>query len=119
MPNLTKFQESWLRKTDSAGNQVKQWCRADNTSPHKAFCMLCCKSIQCSNSGFKQLLHHAEGKRHSDLAVARFGKTQKHLEKGAIPDHRVAVHLYTMKHLHQVHQHLHQVHQHLHQVHHM
>ena len=83
MPNLTKFQESWFRKTDSAGNQVKQWCRADNTSPHKAFCMLCCKSIQCSNSGFKQLLHHAEGKRHSDLAVARFGKTQKHLQKGA------------------------------------
>jgi hypothetical protein len=45
--------------------------------------MLCCKSIQCSNSGFKHFLHHAEGKRHSDLAVARFGKTQKHLEKGA------------------------------------
>ena len=85
MPNLTKFQESWLHKSDCAGNQLKQWCRADSTSPHKAYCMLCCKSIQCSNSGFQQLLHHAEGKKHSDLAFARFGKGQKHLEKGVTP----------------------------------
>jgi hypothetical protein len=28
MPNLTKCQEFWLHKTDSAGNQVKQWSRA-------------------------------------------------------------------------------------------
>ena len=69
MPNLTKFQQSWQNKTDKAGIQVKQWCCADKSSPYYAYCTLCCKSIQCSNTGLKQILNHAESKKHSDLAL--------------------------------------------------
>ena len=81
MPNPTKFQEAWLLKADSSGILLKEWCKADSRSPHKAYCIICCKSIQCDNSGIKQLLHHANGKKHSDIAKARFGKNQSHLSK--------------------------------------
>ncbi len=60
---------------------MKQWCHASKSSPYEAYCIFYCKSIQCSNSGLKQPLNHAESKKHSGLAVMRFGKTQRHLEK--------------------------------------
>ena len=34
--------------------------------------------MQCSNTGLKQILNHAESKKHSDLAAVQFGKSQQH-----------------------------------------
>lgn len=60
MPDrYTKFNGRWLEEIDSNGHKLKLWCRKGD-SDTKAYCFVCCKSIQCGNSGLPQLLQHAK-----------------------------------------------------------
>jgi hypothetical protein len=63
---------------DENGHELHSWCKKDSNSEYSGYCSLCCKSVQCSNNGVKQLLNHAQGMKHKELAKTRFGRGQKH-----------------------------------------
>lgn len=75
----TKFSNGWLRKEDTQGFLVGQWCKADECNT-QGFCTLCKKSFSVDNSGFKQVLAHYGGSKHQTLARARFSSTQCHFK---------------------------------------
>jgi len=64
----TKFNHSWLEKTDCNGHLLRTWCAKDSSSDFAGYCLLCKKTIQCGNNGAVQILHHAEGQKHKDIA---------------------------------------------------
>lgn len=75
----TKFNDGWLRKEDTQGFLVGQWCKADECNT-QGFCILCKKTFSVDNSGFKQVLAHSGGTKHQALARARFSSTQCHFK---------------------------------------
>ena len=75
----TKFSEGWLKKEDTQGYLIGQWCKADECET-KGFCTLCKKSFSVDNSGFKQVLAHSGGAKHQSLVKARFSSTQLHFK---------------------------------------
>ena len=64
----TKFNHSWLGKTDCNGHLLRTWCAKDSSSDFAGYCLLCKKTIQCGNNGAVQILKHAEGQKHKDIA---------------------------------------------------
>jgi hypothetical protein len=46
---------------------------------YAVFCILCLKTIHCGNAGVKQLMQHANGAKHKQVAACRFGSNQAHL----------------------------------------
>ncbi|CAM1296488.1 QTRT1 (predicted) [Pycnogonum litorale] len=71
----TKYSKSWLEKKDGNGHIVGQWLKEED-SPYSAKCTLCVRSIKCDNSGFKQILAHADRDEHKAIAHQRFSKDQ-------------------------------------------
>jgi hypothetical protein len=62
---------------------------ADKSNIYAGLCILCSKTIHCGNAGVKQLLQHAEGAKHKQVAACRFGSNQAHL---SVEGHSNATH---------------------------
>ena len=71
----TNFSPQWLNQTDGNQHTISWWCRADAKDIHAGFCILCYKKVPCGNMGLIQLLQHATGKRHKEIACTRFSKS--------------------------------------------
>lgn len=74
MPNKTSFKDEWLKKKDSDGQIIEQWCVKQ--SKYEVFCRLCKKVVRCDNRGLSQLLTHSETKLHSSFAKDVLAGTQ-------------------------------------------
>lgn len=79
MPRQTRFCEQWLEQTDANGHLLKWWCKPDKNNIYAGRCILCFKSVGCSNQGLSQILQHASCRKHTDIAVVRFSKITPHL----------------------------------------
>ena len=79
MPRQTKFAEQWLDQVDANQHTLRWWCKAAPKDIHAAFCTLCCKTVPCDNMGLIQILQHAKGKKHMEIANVRFSQQQQHL----------------------------------------
>jgi hypothetical protein len=79
MPRQTRFSEQWLNQVDSNKHQLRSWCRKDEKDIFAAHCILCFKKIPCGNMGLRQVLQHATGSKHKEIACLRFSATEKHL----------------------------------------
>ena len=75
----TKFSSGWLEQIDGNGHSLRLWCRSDDKDIYSAFRFLCYKKVPCTNMGLRQLLQHATGDKHTEIAITRFSKTVKHL----------------------------------------
>jgi len=75
----TKFGAQWLEQVDGNGHLLRLWCRADAKDIFAGYCILCFKRIPCASMGIKQILQHAAGDKHRDIARVRFSKVEKHL----------------------------------------
>jgi hypothetical protein len=64
----TRFNSDWLSTIDCNGHALSEWCGADKTSDFSALCRLYNKEIRCDNQGLQQVLRHAEGDSHKQLA---------------------------------------------------
>lgn len=73
----TKFQRHWLTSTDANGNSLSSWCKEIQHDPFKAMCIICNKAVSCDNSGKNQLLKHATGDKHKELAKTKLDANQK------------------------------------------
>ena len=80
----TQFQKSWLGKTDRNGHLIGSWLKEDST-PYTVTCTLCASSFKCDNSGFQQVMSHADGKGHKAIASQRFSKIQQHFSTSERP----------------------------------
>ena len=71
--SLASFQDDWL-----ADDVYKTWVRKVDGQPHKAYCILCRKTIDLSNGGSSALASHHAGKKHQGVwkerAENRIGK---------------------------------------------
>lgn len=81
MPRDTSFCLSWLEQIDAIGHAVKSWCKPDPHVTTAGYCTLCCKQVSCANMGIRQILQHAAGSKHTDIATLRFSKNQGHFVK--------------------------------------
>ena len=81
----TKFNPSWLSKLDNSGHSLDEWCKHDSANSFSAYCFVCFKSISCSNTGVKQLVDHADSKKHKEGMKQRRDKSQKRLIPVATP----------------------------------
>jgi len=79
MPRQTKFAEQWLDQVDANQHTLRWWCKAAPKDIYAAFCTLCYKTVPCDNMGLIQLLQHAKGKKHMEIANVRFSQRQQHL----------------------------------------
>ena len=61
------------------------WCTKDHRSSGSAYCTLCHKSVPCGNMGIVQLLQHAKGVKHVQIAISRFSKSQGHFVPAGLP----------------------------------
>ena len=75
----TKFCLQWLDQTDGNGHIIRWWGKADVKDVNAGYCNLCFKTVSCGNRGVQQMLQHATGDRHKQIALARFSKEVKHL----------------------------------------
>jgi len=75
----TKFGQSWLDQIDCNGHTLRWWCRADIKDVYAGFCILCFKKLPCANIGLRQMLKHATGVKHKEIACVRFSQKEKHL----------------------------------------
>lgn len=64
--SLSQFQEDWL--TD---DRFKEWVKRVPTNSHKAYCIICAKSINVTSSGCSALISHAKSKCHNDKIEQR------------------------------------------------
>jgi hypothetical protein len=80
MPRETCFSLSWLEQTDGNGHAIKSWCKPDSRLTTAGYCTLCCKQVSCANMGIRQILQHATGSKHTELASLRFNKKQGHFQ---------------------------------------
>ena len=81
----TKFNSAWLSKLDNSGYSLAEWCKPDSSNCYSAYCLVCFKSISCSNTGVTQLIGHADGQKHRDAMKHRKDKTQKLLFQVPVP----------------------------------
>jgi len=79
MPRRTKFAEQWLDQVDANQHTLRWWCKATPKDIYAAYCTLCYKMVLCDNIGLIQLLQHAIGKKHVEIANVRFSQWQQHL----------------------------------------
>ena len=63
---ISQFQEDWL--TD---DRFKEWVKRAPNNSHKAYCMICAKSINVMSSGCSALISHSKGKGHTDKMEQR------------------------------------------------
>ncbi len=75
----TKFCEQWLDQNDGNRHIVRWWCKADAKDVNAGYCKLYFKTINCGNRGVQQLLQHATGEIHKQIACVRFSQEVKHL----------------------------------------
>ena len=76
---LTRFFNTWLENRNENGHQLKLWYKKDEKSDSAGFCLLCQKTINCSNQGYDQLKQHAQTSKHMKLASAAFSAKQSQL----------------------------------------
>ena len=81
----THFQQQWLQKEDKNGHVISKWLTDYNDCDFSAKCILCCSRLKYGNSGLSQILSHADGKKHKDLATRRFSGNQLHFTQGETP----------------------------------
>jgi hypothetical protein len=61
----TKFNESWLNKSDGSGNPVKTWLKK-GSSTTTFICTLCrTGDLDCSNKGWKAVEQHMQKEKHN------------------------------------------------------
>lgn len=58
----TKFQDSWLEKTDDAGINVKLYMKKSSDAFY-GFCVICNENV-CTSAGFAKIMQHAKTKKH-------------------------------------------------------
>ena len=75
----TKFSEGWLDETDANDHKLKLWC-CKGENDFSAYCFVCHKSIQCSNSGLLQVLQHAESQTHIKKASVVCSENQSKIK---------------------------------------
>ena len=64
----TKFNQSWLNKSDSNGNLVKTWLKK-GSSKTKFICTLChTGDLDCSNKGWKAVEQHMQNEKHKRIS---------------------------------------------------
>ena len=73
----TSFQSSWLEGYDTNKHKIALWCRRQ--SQYEAHCTLCDKTFSIANRGNGEILQHAGGLKHREIANTRFSKTTQHL----------------------------------------
>lgn len=78
MPRETEFRMVWLEQTDGNGHLIKNWCKPDVKVSSAGFCTVCCKQVPCANMGIRQIMQHATGAKHRELASLRFSQKQAH-----------------------------------------
>ena len=62
----TKFNRSWLVKTDLDGTSVKRWLK-QGVSPSTFVCTICkTDDLSCGNKGWKSIEQHMNIKKHRD-----------------------------------------------------
>jgi len=79
MPRQTQFSEQWLDQMDANKHILRSWCKKDDKDIFAAHCILCFKKVPCGNMGLRQVLQHASGAKHKEIACRRFSTTEKHL----------------------------------------
>jgi hypothetical protein len=80
----TKFSSQWLDQKDGNGHIVRWWCKADAKEVNAGYCNLCFKTFNCGNRGLQQVLQHATGDKHKQIACVRFSQEVKHLALVAV-----------------------------------
>ncbi len=64
MPRDTKFNQAWLERTDSSGNQLHKWLTQGKTDT-KFQCTLCkTGDLECSNQVWSAIQQHMKAKSH-------------------------------------------------------
>lgn len=64
--SIASFQEDWLHN-----EQLKSWVRKVEKQSYKAYCVLCCKTIDIGNGGVSALYSHQKGKTHVDIVKGK------------------------------------------------
>ena len=73
-----KFNSDWLKESDGNGHSIKEWCEPGDTE-FIAKCIICKKNVDIRNRGKKQLLSHAETRKHKNHKAGLVSKNQPKL----------------------------------------